>query len=295
MLVTTVYVNHRSNKSDVAIEIANHILNLENSAPDALQVINGDFNHCSLETNLPNFYQQITCFTRKDPSTEVESTLDLFYCNVKDAYVCTRLSPLGRSDHNLISLLPRYRPRVKREPPTTRVVQQWTADACDSLIGCMEITAWSVFTEQETDINTIVDTVSSYVSWCVECIIPVKEVKVFANNKPWVNKDVKSVLKEKKKCFKDNNRDKILMKNVQNKLDASIKKGKKQYKEKIEQKFEANDMKKVWEGMNLMGGRSAVNRSSVFCNSKKYANELNNFYARFDCHDFSKDIQGVRN
>ena len=54
-------------------------------------------------------------------------------------------------------------------------------------------------------------------------------------------------------------------------------------------------MKKVWEGMNLMGGRSTVNRSSVFCNSKKYANELNNFYARFDCHDFSKDIQGVRN
>ena len=54
-------------------------------------------------------------------------------------------------------------------------------------------------------------------------------------------------------------------------------------------------MKKVWEGMNLMSGRKKVNKPSVLCTSNDYANELNDFYARFDCHDFSSEKERIVN
>ena len=149
-----------------------------------------------------------------------------------------------------------------------------------------------MFTEEETDINIIVDSVTSYVSWCVECIIPVKQVRVFSNNKPWVNKDVKVVLKEKKECF--GSKDKEQKKTVQCKLDKAIKNGKHQHRRRIEQHFESNNMKKVWDGLNLMGGRTNVNRGSVYCESKEYTNEVNNFYSRFDSHDFSKERDDLK-
>ena len=293
VFVTTVYVNNKANKEAAASEIVNHILDLENSAPDALKIINGDFNRCSLESNLPNFQQQIHFTTRTDPATENTSQLDLFYCNTKDSYKCIKLPPLGHSDHNMISLIPRYRARVCREPVTTKSIQRWTSDARDTLIGCMEATDWSVFTESETNLDTIVDTVTSYISWCVDCIVSTKQVKVFPNGKPWINKQIKNLLKDKKKACNDN--DTILMKSIQKSIDKEIKNAKKVYKNKIEQNFKDNNMKKVWDGMNIMSGRKNVNHPSVLCTSNTYANELNEFYARFDCNDFSEEIHNIRN
>ena len=213
----------------MAVEIANHINILQNHSPDSLLIINGDFNNCVLDSELPNFNQHVSCLTRTDPSTQKESTLDLFYSNVKDSYMSTRLPPLGRSDHNNVSMLPRYIPRVLREKPTSRTVQQWTPDACDNLIGALEVTDWDVIIDNSTDVNNILDRVTLYISCCVDSIIPKKEVKVYCNNKPWINQNIKSLVKEKKKVFHDKDK----LKTVQSELKKEIKKGKKEYKAKV--------------------------------------------------------------
>ena len=79
--------------------IADHVHDLENCAPDMTKIVTGDFNHCDLNKALPG-YQQVMCTTRGD------RMLDLFYCNIKDAYTSAPLSLLGHSDYNLVSLLP---------------------------------------------------------------------------------------------------------------------------------------------------------------------------------------------
>ena len=68
--------------------------------------LSGDFNHVSLAKTLPTFKQYVDCTTRED------KTLDLFYANVKNAYNCSALPPLGRSDHCLVHLSPTYTPAV---------------------------------------------------------------------------------------------------------------------------------------------------------------------------------------
>ncbi|GFR81587.1 endonuclease domain of the non-LTR retrotransposon LINE-1 [Elysia marginata] len=81
-------------------------------------------------------YQHVTCHTRNN------KTLDLCFTTSKDAYHCTQLAPLGKSDHHLVLLRPRNTPLARREPPVKKTVLAWTADAWETLrpklhrIGC---------------------------------------------------------------------------------------------------------------------------------------------------------------
>ena len=49
-------------------------------------------------------------------------------------------------------------------------------------------------------------------------------------------------------------------------------------------------MKKVWEGMHLMSGHKGKREGVSGMNTKtsEGADALNDFYARFDCHEFSE-------
>ena len=47
------------------------------------------------------------------------------------------------------------------------------------------------------------DVVTSYIKFCVDSVIPSKQITIFPNNKPWVTKDLnlKAVLNKKKRTF----------------------------------------------------------------------------------------------
>ena len=150
--------------------IADHVHDLENCTPDMAKLVTGDFNHCDLNKALLG-YQQVTCTIRG------HHTLDLFYCNIKDAYTSAPLQPLGCSDHNLVSLLPRYRPCMQRELSVMKTVSKWTKDAWNALKGCFDCTDWSVFTDT-SDVNEPADTVCEYINFCVES----KKVKIYQQN-----------------------------------------------------------------------------------------------------------------
>jgi hypothetical protein len=151
-----------------------------------------------------------------------------------------------------------------------------------------------MFIKANLELNELIDAVGSYINFCVESIIPLKTVKVYPNNKPWITKAVKDVINRKKQIFGQG--DKIKLREVQVELKRIIKIEKEKYKIKIEQKFTQNNMKQVWEGMRLMSGYSK-NSSTKNClpdTSVKYAEQLNEFYNRFDKHDFSAEISKLR-
>ena len=87
------------------------------------------------------------CCTRKD------RILDLCCTNVKDAYTSVFLPPLGRSNHTIVQLIPRYRLLVQREPTVTRTMKEGSDDAVEKLKGSLDCTDWDVFVDSSSDIS----------------------------------------------------------------------------------------------------------------------------------------------
>ena len=92
VILLTVYIPHRNVDKPTALELVNVIHDLETKSPDALFLVNGDFNYSSLRKSSLQYYQHVTCHTRKNV------TLDLFYSNVKDAYTSVQLARPGPVD-----------------------------------------------------------------------------------------------------------------------------------------------------------------------------------------------------
>ena len=100
------------------------------------------------------------------------------FVHIPNSYSDRYSPPLGKLDHNVIHLCPKYKQLVKREVPTIRTIQQWDIKTAETLWGCFEATDWNVFFENENDIDIVSDSLSSYLLFCEENIVKSKEVKV---------------------------------------------------------------------------------------------------------------------
>ncbi|KAL6473956.1 hypothetical protein MHYP_G00175170 [Metynnis hypsauchen] len=200
-IIVTVYVPPSANPTSACDVIHSIIARLQTQHPSAFMAISGDFNHVTMAKTLPNFIQYVDCPTRE------ERTLDLLYANVKDAYRCSPLPPLGRSDHNLVNLSPCYVPLVKSQPVTTRTVSRWSEETYEALQDCFEATDWTAFCEPHgEDIDGLTECITDYINFCVDSTVPTRIVKCYPNNKPWVTKDIKALLNEKKRAFRAGDR-----------------------------------------------------------------------------------------
>ena len=97
------------------------------------------------------------------------------------------MSPLGSSDHSSIFLAPVYQSALKRGKVERKEVSVWTDGAIKELNGCFHSTDWDGFKDTCTDIDKLTFTVSSYITFCEQMIIPKKMITLYPNNKPWVS------------------------------------------------------------------------------------------------------------
>ncbi|KAL0203335.1 hypothetical protein M9458_001353, partial [Cirrhinus mrigala] len=237
VIAIVVYIPPSANATTTCDVIHSVTAGLQTRHQDAFVLILADFNHVSLNRTLLTFSQR----------------WDLLYANVKEAYSCTAISPLGRSDHNLVYLQPIYLPLVKRQPATVRKVREWSKEASAALQDCMETTDWVALCEPHgADTDNLTDCVTEYINFCVDCTVPVKSIRCFPNNKPWVTKDIKALLNEKKKAFRLG--DKEAAKEVQRCLTVRLKEGKDRYRKKLEQELQQNNSRYVWRGMKNITG-----------------------------------------
>ena len=151
----------------------------------------------SVDSTLPDFHQFVSCPTRKN------STLDLLYANVKEAYTATPLPPLEKSDHNLVLLMPQYKPQIQRQSTTKRSFRKWSPEAAEALRHCFECTDWSVLQEAHgEDIEGVTHCTTDYMNLCIDIVVPIRTVRCFPNNKPWITSNVKDILNRKKRAFR---------------------------------------------------------------------------------------------
>jgi hypothetical protein len=157
----------------------------------------------------------------------------------------------------------------------------------DSLNGCFECTDWDVFLDDGSSLDEAADVISSYISFCADLVLETKEVKVYPNSKPWVSPELKTLLRERQAALKNNDRHQ--MKLIQKRIDAKIKTEKKKYSAKLEDNFRQGNSRQCWQNMSTITGYKPQKAELQADDEKKLADELNVFYCRFDCHDFSAE------
>ena len=178
-IVIAVYVPPSAD-AEAAVDIIHSTVSKpQTQYPDAFLAVTGDLNHTTLDKVLPTLHQYVNCPTWNN------KTLDLLYANVTDAYSATAFPPLGRSNHNLVLLTPKYVPLVQRQPVTTRTVRRWTQEANDALQDCFESTVWyALCGPHGEDNNSMTDCITEYIRNSVNTTVPSRTVHYFPNNKP---------------------------------------------------------------------------------------------------------------
>ena len=274
VIAVNVYVPPRADATVACDVINDAVARLQTQHPEALVLIAGDFNHVTLETTLPAFSQYVDCYTRGN------KTIDLMYANIKEAYSASPLPALGKADHNLVLLQPSYKARVRMYPITTRSFRKWTPEAEMALRDCFRTTDWDVLQGGQCGgIDEVTNCTTDYINFCMDAVVPVKTVKCYPNNKPWITSHIKGLLNMKKRAFKDG--DQWELKRAQKELRVQLRAAKEQYRRKLEQKLQKRSMKEVWDGMKIITGCGAKRGASIIGDVEK-ANQLNNFFNRFD-------------
>ena len=109
-------------------------------------------------------------------------------------------------------------------------------------------------------------------------------VTIYPNEKPWVTKVVKKLVKVKQYAFQTG--DRMSLKMAQAELKACVRKCKEDYKIEILEQFKQNNTKQAWHSVKSILGCNKSKKRCSASNSTEFANDLNTFYCRFDCHDF---------
>lgn len=204
-----------------------------------------------MKTVLPNFYQHVGFATRG------ENTLDLVYTNIKKAFRAAPRPYLGSSDYPSVKLIPAYQPLLTREKPAVKKVRVWPRGAMSALKDCFEHTEWSTFREAATDsqhsnVGEYAASVSGYIQWCMEEVIVTKTIITWANQKPWMNKEVQERLRECNTAF--NSGDTMALRSTRANLNRAIKLvAKRTYSQKVQGFFQdPSNTRQLWQGIQTV-------------------------------------------
>ncbi|KAI3358148.1 hypothetical protein L3Q82_003149 [Scortum barcoo] len=171
---------------------------------------------------------------------------------------------IGASDHLTIMLMPAYRQRVKVIKPVLKEVRVWPQEATSALQDCFGTTDWEMFKEAATynnliDVEEYTDTVTSYITKCIDDVTHIKSITTRANRKPWLTGDVHRLLKARDKAFKAG--DESALRTARANLTARM-------------------QQSLWQGIQAITDYKPAPRS---CESDiTLLNNLNKFFARFE-------------
>ncbi len=134
----------------------------------------------------------------------------------------------------------------------------------------------------DDDIEAYSDSVTCFIRKCVEDVVPTKTIRIYPNQKPWINSDVRAALSVLTSAFKSGNFDE--RKQASYDLRKSIKAAKRQYKNKVEEQFNTNNARSMWQGINNITDCKG-NKPATVNIAASLPDELNLFYARFEAHN----------
>ncbi|KAI4899059.1 hypothetical protein NFI96_009056 [Prochilodus magdalenae] len=199
--------------------------------------------------------------------TRENNILDQVYSNVRGGYKAAARPHFGRSDHISVFLYPAYRQLLKQAPPVSKTIKVWTEETDLVLQDCFDTTEWEVFRtaavreDCTVDLEDYASGVTSYISTCIETIVPTKRCRTYPKQKLWINCNVRSMLHARSTAFLSGNAEDY--KRARYDLRRSIRQAKRQYRVKLEGCYTSADSRRMWQGL-------------------RHITDYQQFYARFE-------------
>ena len=271
-ILVGVYMPPQASANEAQRVLASQILCVEHENPDSLVIVLGDFNKGNLTQELPKYRQFIKCPTREG------NTLDHCYSTISKAYHAVPRAALGHSDHVMVHLIPAYRQKLKRCKPVVRTSKQWTSEAMEDLRACLDCTDWDMFMTASNSLDELTEAVTSYISFCEDCCIPTRTRVSYNNDKPWFTAKLRRLRLDKEDAFRSGDKDRF--KESKNRFSKAVREAKRLYSERLKRQFSANDSASVWRGLRQITNYKP--RAPHSTNDSRLANDLNEFYCRFE-------------
>ena len=123
------------------------------------------------------------------------------------------------------------------------------------------------------------DTISEYIKFNIDMIIPEIEITQYPNNKPWINSSLRNLIVETHQMYSKNDPE---YETKSNEAISAINKAKLDYKDKVETLLKQNKSKEAWRDLNIITGREKARKDCELIRKPGTADRLNSFYARFD-------------
>ncbi len=215
-------------------------------------ILAGDFNHADLKSVFPKIHQHV------DFPTRGKNMLDFVYTTQRGAYKALPLPlpHLGASDHITVMLMPAYRPLVKVIKPIHKQIQVWPEGSSEALQDCFDTTDWNMFKQaatynNTTDLQEYSETVTAYITKCIDDETVTKTITVRANQKPWLTGEVYRLLKARNAAFRAG--DEEGLKTARANLSRGIREAKRQYSRRIAHRFsDSRDTRSLWQGIQTI-------------------------------------------
>ncbi len=160
--------------------------------------------------------------------------------------------------------------------------QCWSDKSDATVQDCFDHVDWDMFrAASDDDIEAYSDSVTCFIRKCIEDVVSTKTILIYPNQKLWINSDVRSALSAWTSAFKSGNTETTHRKQASYDLRRSIKAAKRQYKNKVEEHFNNNNPRSMWQGFNNITGFKG-NKPATVNIAASLPDELNTFYARFE-------------
>lgn len=113
----------------------------------------------------------------------------------------------------------------------------------ENLRVCFDCTNWEIFHDGTLDEKT--EVINDYINFCVQLVIPTKNIKVYPNNKSYITKDIKEIINRWNVAFR--NKDPKEIKVTEKELKSKMRKAKEAHRQCLEETFRPKNNKKVWD------------------------------------------------
>ncbi len=136
--------------------------------------------------------------------------------------------------------MPAHRPLVKVIKPIHKQIQVWPEGSSEALQDCFDTTDWNMFKQaatynNTTDLQEYSETVTAYITKCIDDVTVTKTITVRANQKPWLTGEVYRLLKARNAAFRAG--DEEGLRTARANLSRGIREAKRQYSRRIAHRF----------------------------------------------------------